>query len=77
MWQLAPVYPTQFLSNLVYGGFWCRLLRISEIQDGRSSTADKSEKLSNLNANWYPRFFGIADYEPAFIFLKLKMAYPI
>ena len=33
----------------------------------------KVEQLPILNANWYLRFFGVADYESAFIFLKLKM----
>ena len=34
-------------------------------------------KLPNFDANWYLRFFGVADYESAFIFFKLKMANPI
>ena len=34
----------------------------------------KVEKLLNLNARCYLRFFGVADYESTSIFLKLKMA---
>ena len=30
------------------------------------------EKLLNFNANWYIRFFGVADYESAFILLKFR-----
>ena len=37
----------------------------------------KDEKLPKLNANQYLRFFGVAIYQSAFIFFKLKMADPI